>query len=282
REERTRTETARHHAIIAADRGALDYDRDVRPLSRAEEGGSVTERHILYALALRVMDAVTDPAQTSTLLREQLGIETSTTAQERIDNAGNPHRAYDLLGVFKSEFVPQFFVQPGTVECPPVAEITAFAREIGAIPAYSYLGDVGESPTGDKKAQRFEDAYVEELFAALPGLGFQAVTYMPPRNTHEQLKRVQKLAARHGLLEISGVDINSSRQSFHCPEVLQPEFRHLRESTWALVGHEIAASEKIERGLFGEAGPAAGKPLGERIAVYAALGKERTPSGTGV
>lgn len=288
REERNRIEVVRLNEIIAGELGALDYDRDVRPLSWAEAGGSVTERHILYALSLRVIDAVTDPSRTGEFLRERLDIDVEGIAQERIEDPQNPHRAYDLLGVFKSEFVPQFFVQPGADECPPVREITMFARELGAIPAYSYLGDVKESPTGDKKAQQFEDAYIDELFAALPDLGFQAVTYMPPRNTFDQLTRIQKLAARYGMMEISGVDINSSRQSFHCPEVLRPEFRHLGESTWALVGHEIATAEDSGRGLFGgtEGGGAAGRrgsvvpgDLSRRIATFAALGKEHTPSG---
>ena len=29
--------------------------------------------------------------------------------------------------------------------------------------SYAYLGDVGESVTGDKRAQHFEDAYLDEL-----------------------------------------------------------------------------------------------------------------------
>lgn len=277
REQRNREELGRLNGIIAGELGTLDYDRDVRPRSWAAKGGSVTERHILFALAHRVIDAVKDPAKTATFLTERLGVAVPSVAQERINDPENPHRPYDLLGVFKSEFVPQFFVQPGAVECPPVREIATFAQEIGAIPAYSYLGDVGESPTGDKKAQTFEDAYVDELFASLIELGFLAVTYMPPRNTMGQLKRVQELASQHGLLEISGVDINSSRQSFHCPEVLQPEFRHLGESTWALVGHEVVAAADIQQGFFGSAN--AGGTLQERIRRYAAIGKESTPAG---
>ena len=33
----------------------LDYDRDVLPRSQAAEGGSVTERHILFALAVLLL-----------------------------------------------------------------------------------------------------------------------------------------------------------------------------------------------------------------------------------
>jgi len=277
RERRNRVQLERLNALIAGELGTLEYERDVRALSWAHDGGSVTERHILFALARRVIDAVRDPGMTATFLTERFGIDVPSGAQQRINDPTNPHRAYDLLGVFKAEFVPQFFVQPDGEECPPVTEITALAREIGAIPAYSYLGDVGESPTGDKKAQQFEDEYVDDLFAALRDLGFLAVTYMPPRNTKEQLLRIQELARRYELLEISGVDINSSRQSFHCPEVLQPEFRHLGETTWALVGHEVATAEDPDRGFFGSIG--GGGSLGERIERFAELGKRSTPAG---
>ncbi len=287
REKRNRSELDRLNDIIRGELGTLSYTDEVRPLSWADDGGSVTERHILYALALRVIEAVPEAKKIALFLRERLNMSIAEQIQRRIEDEGNPHRVYDLLGAFKATFVPQFFVQPDDTECPPVREINALARELGAIPAYAYLGDVGESPTGDKKAQQFEDSFVDELFSALPGLGYQAVTYMPPRNTKLQLKRVQELAGVHGLMEISGVDINSSRQSFHCPEVLQPEFRHLIESTWALVGHEKATERDITQGIFGgnpgEGGPAeiavagAASALAERISSFAALGRSSIP-----
>ncbi len=276
REERNRRQVANLNGIIQTELGSLDYDRDVRSLSLAHEGGSVTERHILYALALRVLDAVVDGTGISTFLTERLEMEVAPAIASRIDDETNPHRVYDLLGAFKATFVPQFFIQPGTVECPPVAEVNAFARALGAIPAYAYLGDVEESPTGDKKAQQFEDSFLDELFTELPRLGYQAVTYMPPRNTMVQLRRVQELAAGHNLMEISGVDINSSRQSFHCPEVLEPEFRHLIESTWALVGHEEAAQREIDRGLFGTSSEAQAESISRRVGTYAAIGRATT------
>ena len=103
--------------------------------------------------------------------------------------------------------------------------------------------------------------------------GYQAVTYMPPRNTREQLLRLQRLCGDRGFMEISGVDINSSRQSFNCPEVLLPEFRHLTDTTWALIAHERLSSACHDLGLFSPANPLAAKPLGERLARYAAAGR---------
>ncbi|MDR2073625.1 MAG: PHP domain-containing protein, partial [Spirochaetaceae bacterium] len=147
------------------------------------------------------------------------------------------------------------------------------ALSIGAIPAYAYLGDVEESPTGDKRAEQFEDAFLPELFEELRRLGYKAVTYMPPRNSSAQIARIQKFCADGDLMEISGVDINSSRQSFNCPEVLDPSCRHLVDTTWALIAHERLASADSTWGIFSSANPFSSLSLGERIILYAKAGK---------
>jgi hypothetical protein len=75
-------------------------------------------------------------------------------------------------------------------------------------------------------------------------------------------------------MEISGVDINSSRQSFNCPEVLKNEFRHLLDTTWALIAHERLASVNERYGLFSDKNPIASMNLTERLGVYADMGKK--------
>ena len=80
----------------------------------------------------------------------------------------------------------------------PVKAALEFADEIGAISAYAYLGDVAQSVTGDKRAQSF-DSYLDELFSIISELGLRAVTYMPSRNTEEQLGVCARCAARYAL-----------------------------------------------------------------------------------
>jgi hypothetical protein len=154
-----------------------------------------------------------------------------------------------------------------------VFDAVKFANDIGAIPAYAYLGDVSESPTGDKKAEKFEDDYLDALVPELKKIGFKAITYMPPRNTREQLARLRKLCQANGLMEISGVDINSSRQEFNCPILLEPEFRHLVDAAWALIAHEKLAAENPKLGIFHPENPLSVQPLEKRIEVYSNLGK---------
>ena len=252
---------------------AIDYDRDVLPLSRSSEGGEVTERHLINALAVSLVGRAGRGSGLVAFLEQDLLMALSKTIRERLLDTGNPHYLYDLIGVLKSSFLERFYIDPDDAECLPVRDVCAFANSIGAIPAYAYLGDISESPTGDKKAEKFEDDYLDTFIPQLKSLGFRAVTYMPPRNTKAQLLKLQSLCVINGLMEISGVDINSSRQSFTCPEVLLPEFRHLIDTTWALVAHEKLSGLNKSYGLFNPKDPFAAESLSECIARYAKIGR---------
>jgi hypothetical protein len=278
RGERNRRTTAAASAILAeAGYATVDYGRDVVPLSKAAEGGSVTERHILAAVALSILARHGTGPDLVAGLEANLDLKASAKVAALLSDEGNPHLLYDLLGFLKSGFLERVFVQPGSDECVPVGMVTAFARSIGAIPAYAYLGDVADSPTGDKKAEKFEDDYLDGLLPYLADSGFQAVTYMPPRNTAAQLSRLRILCERQGLMEISGVDINSSRQGFSCPEVLAPSMSRLIGSTWALVAHEKLSGLDRALGLFSDQSPLAALPLAERMDRYAEVGRNLDP-----
>jgi hypothetical protein len=250
----------------------IDFERDIQARSKASQGGAITERHILAALADKLIGLYGRDGRVVAFLKDRLQVELPAKMVAMLSDPANPHYLYDLLGVLKSSFLPSFFIQPGPAECVPVRQAVQFALQIGAIPAYAYLGDVTASPTGDKKAEKFEDDYLDLLFDELVTLGFRAVTYMPPRNTLVQLQRVQGLCAKHGLMEISGVDINSSRQTFSCPEIMQPAFRHLIAATWALIAHEKLASVDARFSLFCAENPFASVGLDERLKIYAKVG----------
>jgi hypothetical protein len=258
--------------ITASGISPLSYDNDVVPLSMATKGGSVTERHILYALSQRLIKEAGQGESLLRLLKEKFGLEVSGKARAHLEDEKNPYYSWDLLGILKSSFNDRIFIQPDENECPPVEKATAFALSINAIPSYAYLGDIGVSPTGDKKAEKFEDDFLDALIPRLKDFGFLGLTYMPPRNTAAQLERLHKLCVQYSFLEICGVDINSPRQTFNCPEIRRPEFSILVDSTWALAAHETLSADS-SRGLFNPADPLAEKNLEERIAAFAVLGK---------
>lgn len=254
----------------------IDLERDVVGRSQFRSGGTVTERHLLAAMADKLI-ARFGRGQGLVDGLAELGLNLADKVRAQLSDVDNPHLTFDLLGVMKAEFLEKIYVVPARTqdggECPSMAEVIAFAKSVGAIPCYAYLGDVTASPTGDKKAEKFEDDFLEELFSELRRLGMPAITYMPPRNTAEQMARIAALAAEYGLLEVSGVDINTPRQQFNCAELQRPELAHLNDATWAMVAHELVSDVDLSLGLFAPEGPLAGLPLTERVGRYGALGK---------
>ena len=97
---------------------------------------------------------------------------------------------------------------------------------------------MADSVTGDKKAQKYEDDYLEDVFECLREEGVWAVTYMPTRNTPAQLERLRGLCERYGMFQVSGEDINTPRQSFVIKAMENPLFANLIDATWKLIEHE--------------------------------------------
>ncbi len=230
---------------------AIDFKADVLPLSNSWEGGSVTERHILFALTKKITQRYPTPAEVLAFLENEMKLPLSAKVRAQIADGDKTPQfyEYDILGALKSNLVEKIYID-ATDECPDVTEYIALCRETGAISAYAYLGDVGDSVTGDKKTQKFEDDYLDLLISELKRLGFNAITYMPSRNTREQLERIMKLCRDNGFFEISGEDINSPRQSFICKAMDDPMFSHLTDATYALIEHENAATKDITKAMF--------------------------------
>ena len=233
RHERNRKMIEKINALVGV---ALDYDRDVLPLSLANENGGVTERHLMYALAIELVKQVGKGEPMIAKLQE-MGMTLSEKQKTMLMDTQYPFYEYDLLGMLKGTFVPMIFID-ATDECPKLPQMVELAAKVDAILCYAYLGDVGDSVTGDKKAQKFEDDYLDDVFECLKEEGVKAVAYMPTRNTPAQLERLRGLCDQYGMFQISGEDINSPRQSFIIRAMENPMFQNLIEATWKLIQHE--------------------------------------------
>ena len=270
---RNRAMVEKINEIMAPHGITLDFDGDVIPLSMLHEKGSVTERHILYALSLKLTHKFGRGQAIVDFLKNDMKIALSSKIEGFLSDENNECYEYDLLGALKSDMVEKFYI-PATDECPDVREAVKLAKETGAILAYAYLSDVGNSVTGDKKTQKFEDDYLDLLFEEIKELGFNAVTYMPSRNTKEQIERVQALCEKHDLFQISGEDINTPRQSFICLAQRDKMFSHLEEATWALIGHERAATENLSDAMFSCEMTEKYPDLSDRIKIFSNIGRK--------
>jgi len=233
RHARNRKMIERINALVGVE---LDYDRDVLPLSMAAENGGVTERHLMYALAIELVKQV-GKGQGMIDKLTSVGMNLSEKQKTMLLDTEYPFYEYDVLGMLKGTFVPKIFID-ATDECPKLPDMVKLCKDVDAYLCYAYLGDVGDSVTGDKKAQKFEDDHIEEVFQCLKEEGVTAVTYMPTRNTPQQLERLRKLCDEYGMFQISGEDINSPRQSFIIKAMENPMFQNLIDATWKLIEHE--------------------------------------------
>ena len=233
RHARNRKMIAKINEIVGVE---LDYDRDVLPLSEAANNGGVTERHLMYALAIELVKQV-GKGQPMIDKLTALGMNLSEKQKNLLLDTEYPFYEYDVLGMLKGTFVPKIFID-ATDECPKLADMVKLCKEVDAYLCYAYLGDVGDSVTGDKKAQKFEDDYLDDVFECLKEEGVKAVTYMPTRNTPAQLERLRGLCDAYGMFQISGEDINTPRQSFIIKAMENPMFQNLIDATWKLIEHE--------------------------------------------
>ena len=233
RHERNRKMIAKINELVGVE---LDYDRDVLPLSEYKDNGGVTERHLMYALAIELVKQV-GKGQPMIDKLTALGMKLSEKQKAVLLDTEYPFYEYDVLGMLKGTFVPMIFID-ATDECPKLPDMVKLCKEVDAYLCYAYLGDVGDSVTGDKKAQKFEDDYLDDVFECLKEEGVKAVTYMPTRNTPAQLERLRGLCDTYGMFQISGEDINSPRQSFIIRAMENPMFQNLIDATWKLIEHE--------------------------------------------
>ena len=273
RNERNRKMVAAVNEMMGKYGVTIDFDRDVLPLSNYAKGGSVTERHISSALAYRMLDVIGRGEKLVSFIKTELQLPLSAKIEGYLTDDENPHAMYDLLGWIKSTLIAKFYID-ATDECPDVRDVLALSDRVGAISAYAYLGDVGDSVTGDKRAQKFEDDFLDELVEYVAKLGYKAITYMPSRNTKAQLHRLRALCEKYNLFQISGEDINQPRQSFVCEAQRDPEFANLYDATWALIAHEWRATENPDDGFFSEKSIEKWPDLNDRIAAFSKFGQE--------
>src|SRR5208337_5228348 len=76
---------------------ALDWQSDVRSLSRADDGGTITERHILFAVAAAIVAKAGRGPALLDFLRTALGVHPPARVSAYLADPSNETLLYDLL-----------------------------------------------------------------------------------------------------------------------------------------------------------------------------------------
>lgn len=270
REKRNRKMTEKLNHMMKGYGISIDFDQDVIPVSKWDQGGSITERHILYALALAMIQKLGIGMGIVGFVENELSIPLTEKARGYLADTENEVYAYDLTNVLKGHFTNAMYVETEIEETPDVRTVLPFLNRLGCIPTYIYIGDTrgGSNMPDDRKVQKFEDDHLEELFECLSSYGLRAVSYVPSRNDVDQVMRIRKICRQYGMFEICGEDINQPRQSFICSHKSEADRDFFNSSTRALVGHEFLADQDLSASFISDQTVERIPDLDERVDYY--------------
>ncbi len=269
REKRNRQMTQKVDRYLSPYGISLDFDADVIPVSRWNQQGSITERHILFATAKKLIEARGKGQELLDFMEKKLEIPVQGKAREYLLDLESDIYTYDLTNVLKGYFSEYMYVNAGHEETPDVATTVPYLNSLGCITTYTYLGDVrGTSVTGDKKTQKFEDDVLDEMFACLSSYGMRGFSYAPTRNAPDQVERVRALCRQYHMLEVCGEDINQPRQPLICQQSSEEDRIFFNDSTWAIIGHEILAEQDLSDSIISDKTAERFPDLKKRIEFY--------------
>lgn len=209
---------------------ALDYDRDVLPLTPA---GNATERHICLAYARKAQEIFGDRRELADYWKSKLGPEAE--GMELPESIG----LQTLIRAKTMKLGGVGYVQPDTGSFPRMDEMNRFILAAGGIPAYAWLD-------GTSEGESDLDALLEVAVAK----GVAAINVIPDRNYTQgrpdaklrNLYFAVELAERLGLPVLAGTEMNSPGHKFvddfESPE-LAPLAPALRKGAHIFYAHSV-------------------------------------------
>lgn len=258
RTERLKKMTENYNELLKEYGLTLDFEKDIASLGTVSDGGVLTEEHLLLAVTNKILEKYDKGNDTVEFLLGELELELTDEQKKYLNDTFNPGYELDMVDVLRQDLLPMWV--DADEECPDVKEFAKIAKETGAILAYSYTGS--------------EEISADELLSVLKGLGFNGITYQPAKLTAEQLDELKKLCVKYDLLQISGEFVNRPRQPFAAAEANTDAFDYLKDTSWAIIGHEKASSVNEEFGMFSKKIIAKFPTLQERVDYFSYLAKK--------
>lgn len=275
REIRNREMTLKVSKILEPSGLDLDFERDVIPVSRWNQGGTITERHLLFATAKRLIGACGRGQKLLDFLKDNLHIDVPEKSKAFLMDCDSDIYEFDLTNVLKGFFSEEMYVDANHQETPSVVTTIPFLNSLGCIATYTYLGDVrGSAVTGDKKPQKFEDDILDEMFDCLYQYGLRAMSFAPTRNQPDQIEHVRRCCRKYNMLEVCGEDINQPRQPLVCRHASEEDRAFFNDSTWAIIGHEKLVAKDVNCSIISDETVKKYPNLRDRIQYYKMIGQE--------
>jgi hypothetical protein len=252
---------------------AIDYDRDVLPLTPA---GTATERHMVAAYVRAAEETVSDRVG---FWANKLRLQRDTAAALMEDRP----KFQNMIRARLMKRGGVGYVQPGPDTFPSVKEFHKLVLACGALPCAAWLDGLSEG-----------EQAIEELLALLIGQGVVALNIVPDRNWNipdpearrlkvQNLYHVVQLAQELALPLNVGTEMNSFGQKlvddFDAPE-LAPLREAFLDGAYFGYGH-TALQRALGLGYHSEWAQAHLPSRRERNAFYTQVGRLVPPGAAG-
>ena len=244
----------------------LDYAKDVFPLTKIKEDGSVTERHVLRAAATNVV-ATYGKGEGVTTFLQKVGFTVDDHLSALLSDQDNPFYLDDLVTALKEN--AGAFGVGSRREAIDMPDVVTRLENFGAIVSYLYFGNLDELVSGADANEK-----VQNLVLGIKELGFHSISVKVSRLAEEDLSLLCEACRQHEILLLLGTAVNSPRQPFGCDVQLKPEFKSLADACWAVVGYGKMSDCNLEDGMFSEKALKRQPSLMDRVTLYAEIGRK--------
>lgn len=247
----------------------LNFEEQILP--KVPEDGSLSERHILLALAEELIERYSKGPTLLSRLQTDFELSLPKELSDSLLNVtGNPRYLDDLV-LALTPMIRTFYID-AQAECFSLQDLSLLAADTGAILVYPYYGDVEKQQNDKVYTEKFEDDILPELLDTLCAYGVQAVSYNPFRLKPAQMENISALCTDRGLLELPAGVILSKYQTFSGSELPPEKYPKLYEDIWAAVGNSVASSP--DESLFSPQSKEKLPLLSDRTAVFASRGRK--------
>ena len=255
--ERLKKMAEKYNEILAINGLTLDFEKDVMSLATVSDGGTVTIDHLLLAVANKLLEKYNKGQEIIDYFIGELELELDEEQKKFLKDKFNPSYELDMADALKSDLAAMWIGAKD--ECPSIKEIAKISKETGAILTYPCSGD---------------ESLSEEFFKELKDIGFKAVSYESSKLGEDRIKEISTICEKLEMLQLSGDFIDRPRNSFTASYSNTAVYDQLKETSWAIIGHEKAASVNEEFGIFSNKIIEKFPTLKERVAYFSYLAKK--------
>ena len=235
--------------------GNLSYETDVLPVTKAEEGGSVTRTHVMLALARRLMRLVGTQNALVDYLTKVQNFSLSTRETDILLSPVGRNYEFDLCAILSRKLKVDDEQYTSKVH-----------KFVGAVLA---AGGFVIYPVNEKEVIAGGEKYMDDMIRLLKQMNVSGVAYKASA-LGDALALFEKKCREAELLVLDGTDIRYARDLFYTGDMTAAQ----ELCFYAMRGNTYLAEQDLMDSFYGPRTEKRFPDIGKRLEVFAEVGRK--------